>query len=319
MKVKRKDDYMETNYLSRAIAKTEACCRDTEMKGILKYHPCFSREAHHKYGRIHVPVAPACNIQCRYCVRKFDCANESRPGVTSRILTPEEGLERIRAAAGRDEHVSVVGIAGPGDPLANDATFELLDMARAEFPQLILCLSTNGLLLTEKMDELARLGVKTLTVTINAVTEETAGKIYKWALHGGKLYEGPEAGRLILKNQWEGLRAAVSAGFAVKVNTILMPGLNEEEITAIAEKAGGIGADLINIMALIPQGDFAGLTKPSIHQITRMRHACLPYINIMSHCRQCRADACGTLGQDGDMETEALMARIGEEYEDAVF
>ncbi|MGC2424642.1 MAG: radical SAM protein [Nitrospirota bacterium] len=297
----------------------EACSRNVEMKGILKYHPCFSVEAHHRYGRIHVPVAPACNIQCRYCVRKFDCANESRPGVTSRVLRPEEGLERVRAAVGRDERISVVGIAGPGDPLANEATFEFLDMARAEFPQLILCLSTNGLLLPKKVDELARLGVKTLTVTINAVTEDMAGKIYKWAFHNGKRYEGPEAGRLILRNQWDGLKAAVSAGFAVKVNTILMPGLNEEEIPAIAEKAGGIGADLINIMALIPQGDFAKLAKPSIHEVARMRHACLPFINIMSHCRQCRADACGKLGQDGDMETEAFMARIGEEYEDAVF
>src|SRR5512143_866329 len=172
----------------------ETCHRETEMKGILKYHPCFSREAHHKYGRIHVPVAPACNIQCRYCVRKFDCANESRPGVTSRILRPYEGLERIRAAVGRDERVSVVGIAGPGDPLANEATFELLDMARAEFPQLILCLSTNGLLLPEKVDELAGLGVSTLTVTINAVSEGVAEKVYKWALFEGRLYEGRDAG-----------------------------------------------------------------------------------------------------------------------------
>jgi nitrogen fixation protein NifB len=296
----------------------QACTRNVEMKGILKYHPCFSVEAHHKYGRIHVPVAPACNIQCRYCVRKFDCANESRPGVTSRVLKPWEALERVRAVAGRDERVSVVGIAGPGDPLANEATFEFLDMARTEFPHLILCLSTNGLLLPERLDDLLALGVKTLTVTINAATEGIAEKVYKWAFYRGKRYEGPEAGRLILQNQWEGLEAAVSAGFAVKVNTILMPGLNEDEIPAVAEKAGGIGADMINIMSLIPQGDFAGLSKPSIHEIARMRHACMPQINIMSHCRQCRADACGILGQDGDMETEAVMAQVGEEYEEMV-
>ncbi|MGE5894530.1 MAG: nitrogenase cofactor biosynthesis protein NifB, partial [bacterium] len=53
---------------------------------IAKTHPCFSKEAHFKFGRIHLPVAPACNIQCRYCIRKFDCANESRPGVTSTVL-----------------------------------------------------------------------------------------------------------------------------------------------------------------------------------------------------------------------------------------
>lgn len=286
------------------------------MKAILKYHPCFSLEAHKSYGRIHLPVAPVCNIQCRYCVRKFDCANESRPGVTSRVLKPWEALERLRAVAGRDERVSVVGIAGPGDPLANEATFEFLDMAREEFPHLILCLSTNGLLLPEKVDELARLGVNTLTVTINAISEDTAVNIYKWALHHGKLYEEAEAGRLILRNQWDGLEAAVMAGFAVKVNTILMPGINEDEIPAIAERAGGMGADIINVMPLIPQGDFGALTRPSIHEIARTRYTCMPHINVMSHCRQCRADACGILGHDGDMETEAVMAQVGWQYEE---
>jgi nitrogen fixation protein NifB len=39
-------------------------------------HPCYSEEAHHHFARMHVAVAPACNIQCHYCNRKYDCANE---------------------------------------------------------------------------------------------------------------------------------------------------------------------------------------------------------------------------------------------------
>ena len=49
----------------------------------VKNHPCYSEEAHHHYARMHVAVAPACNIQCNYCNRKYDCSNESRPGVVS--------------------------------------------------------------------------------------------------------------------------------------------------------------------------------------------------------------------------------------------
>ena len=67
-----------------------------QKKDLAQCHPCFSREAHHHYGRIHLPVAPACNIQCRYCVRKFDCANESRPGVSSRVLSVKEALEMFQ-------------------------------------------------------------------------------------------------------------------------------------------------------------------------------------------------------------------------------
>ena len=55
-------------------------------------HPCFSTSGHGKTGRIHLAVAPGCNISCNYCVRKFDCANESRPGVTSRVQNSEEAL-----------------------------------------------------------------------------------------------------------------------------------------------------------------------------------------------------------------------------------
>src|SRR3990170_2562576 len=90
-------------------------------KDFIKTHPCFTEEAHTKFSRAHLSVAPACNIQCRYCIRKFDCANESRPGITSKVLTPEEGVERVQALIGRNDRLSVVGIAGPGDPLANGA------------------------------------------------------------------------------------------------------------------------------------------------------------------------------------------------------
>ena len=58
-------------------------------------HPCYSEAAHHHYARMHVAVAPACNIQCNYCNRKYDCANELRPGVVvvSEKLTPEQAAK----------------------------------------------------------------------------------------------------------------------------------------------------------------------------------------------------------------------------------
>ena len=58
-------------------------------------HPCFNAKAHRTTGRIHLAVAPKCNIQCRYCDRKYDCANESRPGVTSAVLTPDQAMVHL--------------------------------------------------------------------------------------------------------------------------------------------------------------------------------------------------------------------------------
>jgi nitrogen fixation protein NifB len=283
-------------------------------KELIKVHPCFSEEAHHLFGRVHLPIAPACNIQCRYCVRKFDCANESRPGITSRVLTPDEAVERTRALVERSDRLSVVGIAGPGDPLANAPTYVTLRQINWEYPDLTLCISTNGLLLPDRLEQLLSSGVRSLTVTINAVTPETAENVYSWVVYRGRRYEGREAAELLLANQWRGLEMAIDAGLIVKVNTVFIPGVNDHEIPLIAERAGKLGVDLMNILPLIPQAEFAHMTRPSHAEINRLREQCRPFIKQMTHCKQCRADACGILGEDKDMELEVLMSRIGEEY-----
>jgi len=93
-------------------------------------HPCFGGNRHEN-GRMHLAVAPACNIKCGYCTRKHDCVNESRPGVTSQLMTPQEAIARVRevkASPVLGEMVKVVGIAGPGDPLANRQTFETFEL-----------------------------------------------------------------------------------------------------------------------------------------------------------------------------------------------
>jgi len=82
-------------------------------------HPCYSKDAHYSYVRIHLPVAPACNIQRNYCNRKYDCSNESRPGVTSQKLKPMDALKKVLLVGSEIKNLSAVGIAGLGDTLAN--------------------------------------------------------------------------------------------------------------------------------------------------------------------------------------------------------
>lgn len=284
-------------------------------KSIMNSHPCFSKEAHGKYGRIHLPVAPACNIQCRYCLRKYDCANESRPGVTSIVLTPIQAQERVRNLVERDHRLGVIGIAGPGDPLANEATFTTMMSIHREFPHLILCISTNGLALNDRIEDLMKSGVKSVTVTINATRPEAAEKIYRWANYRGMRVEGSDAAELIVGKQWSGLDNAIDAGFLVKINSVLIPGVNDREIPLVAELAGKAGAHIHNIIPLNPQAEFARQTRPSREDIHMLRLECGMSIPQMSHCRQCRADACGTLDENKDMESEVLAARIGDAYE----
>jgi len=297
------------------MSETTACSPRANARIVMRDHPCFSEDAHRRSGRIHLPVAPDCNVQCGYCVRKFDCVNESRPGVASTVLTSQEAIERVEAVIERTGDIAAIGIAGPGDPLANEATFETLGLVRRYYPHAIACVSTNGLDLPDRVADLVAAGVRSLTVTINAVMPETAGEVYLWVTgpQGQKL-RGDEAGAYILERQWEGLRRAVAAGLVVKVNSVYIPGVNDLELPAIAHLAAEYGAHMHNILPLIPQNKFRDATPPTPAQIHAMRSSCGEYLSQMSHCKQCRADACGIIGQDRDMETETLLARLGDDY-----
>lgn len=260
-------------------------------------HPCFGdKEAYHSRGRVHLPVAPRCNIKCRYCVRKHDCANENRPGVTSGICNPGEALGAVRDILAREPRISVAAVAGPGDALANPATFETLRLVHQEFPHLIKCLSTNGLLLTDSLDLLHEAGVSHLTVTINAVDAKVGEQIYDWAVYKGQRYFGEEAFRVLSVNQLEGIRAAASQGVTVKVNSVLIPGINDEHLVEVAQAVAEQGAYVMNIMKLIPQGEFSSMRAPSDDELFRVRHQCGLYIRQFLGCQQCRADAAGFLG-----------------------
>lgn len=269
-------------------------------------HPCFGGD-HSKAGRIHLPVAPGCNIKCGFCERKFDCANESRPGVTSRVLTPQQAVERVRLVKEHMEQqdgpqLKVVGIAGPGDPLANPKTFETFKLVKDAFPELTLCLSTNGLRLPEKLDEILAYDVHSLTVTINALTPKTGAKVYEWIHYCGQKLRGEEAAEILLMEQLSGLKMAAAAGLLVKVNHVYIPGVNDHETLDLAVKVRELGASMMNIIPVIPIGRFKDVEPPSVATMEMVRNQAELILSQARHCKQCRADAAGLVGQDIDLE-----------------
>ncbi|NJO68722.1 MAG: nitrogenase cofactor biosynthesis protein NifB [Bacteroidetes bacterium] len=266
-----------------------------------KLHPCFDAEAKHKYARVHLPVAPKCNIQCNYCNRLYDCVNESRPGVTSSVLLPQQAVAYLRDLNGRLENLSVIGIAGPGDPFANPKeTLETIRLAGREFPEKIFCLSTNGLNLIPYIDELAELRVSHVTITINFINPEIGAKIYSWVRKDQKVYRGIDAAKVLLEQQLKAIPLLKAKGITVKINTIILPGINEYHIEAVAEKVAALGADTMNCIPVYPNKDtiFADIEEPSKGLVAKVRKQISAYIKPMNHCARCRADAAGLLGQD---------------------
>jgi nitrogen fixation protein NifB len=268
------------------------------------FHPCYYEEAHRRYARMHLPVAPRCNVQCRFCNRDYDCVNETRPGVTSRILSPDEALTLVDRVSESTQPLAVVGIAGPGDSLANDDTFETLWLLRERHPDLALCLATNGLLLPSNVDELASLGVEFVTVTVNALDPTVGARIYSMVRHEGRTLSGKRAFELLSSHQWEGIRECVKRGIVVKINSVLIPGVNESEMQRIAEKSRETGVDVMNIIPFIPVegSEFEDVRAPSRSEVVAARDQCRSDVRQITHCARCRADAIGLLGCDASSE-----------------
>ncbi|AVA24139.1 nitrogenase cofactor biosynthesis protein NifB [Rhizobium sp. NXC24] len=275
----------------------------------IKDHPCYSEEAHHYFARMHVAVAPACNIQCNYCNRKYDCANESRPGVVSEKLTPEQALRKVISVANEVPQLSVVGIAGPGDACYDwnrtKATFEKV---AAEIPDIKLCISTNGLALPDHVDELASMNVDHVTITINMVDPQIGARIYPWVFYNHRRYTGIEGAEILHKRQMLGLEMLAARGILVKVNSVMIPGVNDEHLIEVNRWVKERGAFLHNVMPLISDpahGTYYGLTgqrAPRAIELKVLQGRLQNGAKLMRHCRQCRADAVGLLGEDRGKE-----------------
>ncbi len=114
---------------------------------------------------------------------------------------------------------------------------ESIRLIKKEFPDKVFCLSSKW---TERcsptVDEIAELNVTHVTLTINSFRLETLEKIYTWVRHDKKVYRGIEAAKVMLSQQGETLKALVAKGIVVKINSVIIPGVNETEMEEVAER-----------------------------------------------------------------------------------
>ena len=177
-------------------------------------HPCFDAKARHSFGRIHLPVAPKCNVQCNFCDRRYDCPNESRPGVTSDRAAPPQALSSTWAGPRADprprrrRHRRARATRSPTPtrrwrPSGWSATHD---------PDVLLCVATNGLHGRPVCRRAGGPPGEPRDVTINAVDPEIVQRIYAWMRDGTRVVRGLEAARLLLGRQLEAVRALKERG-----------------------------------------------------------------------------------------------------------
>jgi cyclic pyranopterin phosphate synthase len=168
---------------------------------------------------LRISVTDRCNLRCRYCMPRevYGAGHVFLP--RSELLSFEEiaRLARVLAAQGVDK----LRLTG-GEPLLRRDLERLVAML-AEIDGINdVALTTNGLLLAGKARALADAGLSRVTVSLDALEDET--------LH--EISDAPISAARVL----EGINAAVDAGLhPVKVNMVVRRGVNEECVIAMAE------------------------------------------------------------------------------------
>jgi len=193
---------------------------------------------------------------------------------------------------------AIIGIAGPGDPLANPETFETLALILSEFPGANICLCTNGLLLPDRLELLQGLGLRHLSLTVNGVDPRIVQHITPWIEYNGQRIRGEEGAAILIDHQLSGIRAASGAGMFVKVNTVVVPRINAEHVAEIAGTVQAAGAHLFNPVPLIPGGGLSDHPQPGCDDMHRIRKLCENTLPVFEKCKQCRADAEGIPGME---------------------
>jgi nitrogen fixation protein NifB len=174
---------------------------------------------------------------------------------------------------------------------------------------MMLCVATNGLALADYVDELADLKVSHVTVTVNAVDPAVAEKIYAWARLKSKVYRGTDAARIILESQQEAIRRLKAKGITVKINTVIIPGINDDHVMEVARQMAAMKADIFNAIPMyhVAGTPFADIAPPAQEKVERLRKAAGSYLPQMSHCSRCRADAAGMIGEKQNDEIMNLL------------
>jgi cyclic pyranopterin phosphate synthase len=181
---------------------------------------------------LRVSVTDRCDFRCVYCMA------EDMTFLPKRDLLTLEELDRV-CSAFVDRGVRKLRITG-GEPLVRRdimTLFRSLSRHLANGALDELTVTTNGSQLARHAAELVDCGVRRVNVSLDTLDPDKFRAITRWG----------DIGKVMA-----GIDAAQAAGLKVKINTVALKGVNEDEIEALIEWAHGrgLGLTLIEVMPL---------------------------------------------------------------------
>jgi len=192
-----------------------------------------------KFGRdiyyLRLSVTDKCNLRCIYCMPEEGVKKLKHED----MLTVEEIAEIVRAAAACG--ITKVRVTG-GEPLVRRGIIEICSRISEIEEIRELCLTTNGILVPEFAERLKAAGVNRLNIGFDSLDRATFNKITRSDMHDKAV---------------AGVRAALDAGFdAIKINTVLIGGVNETEIIDLLELTRKYKVD-VRFIEIMPIGECA--------------------------------------------------------------
>lgn len=162
-----------------------------------------------KHTYLRISVTDRCNLRCLYCMPEEGMQFMAQ----DRLLTYDQIVEVATAAAGFG--ISKLRITG-GEPLVRPGIAGLIARLKAIRGIEEISLTTNGLLLAAQAAELKRAGLDRVNISLDTLD----GARFKFIARRGRL-----------DKVLEGIEAAAAAGLApIKLNCVLLKGINEDEI-----------------------------------------------------------------------------------------
>ncbi|MGN8284904.1 GTP 3',8-cyclase MoaA [Helicobacter pylori] len=164
---------------------------------------------------IRVSVTKQCNFRCQYCMptTPLDFFDDEE------LLPLDNVLEFLKIAI--DEGVKKIRITG-GEPLLRKGLDEFIAKLHAYNKEVALVLSTNGFLLKKMAKDLKKAGLVQVNVSLDSLKSDRVLKISQ---------------KDALKNTLEGIEESLKVGLKLKLNTVVMKGVNDDEILELLEYA----------------------------------------------------------------------------------
>lgn len=210
-----------------------------------------------KYGRkinyMRISVTQRCNFRCLYCMPKipFDWVPKEN------LLTFEEMFLFVKVAI--DEGISKIRITG-GEPLLRKDLDVFISMIHNYKKDVDLAITTNGYFLKDYAKDLKKAGLKRINVSLDTLDPKKAKMISQ---------------KEVLSNVLAGIEEAINLGFKVKINTVALKNLNDNELISLLEYAKSLNIQIrfIEFMENYhAYGKLQGLKSNEILEILKQKY-----------------------------------------------